>query len=256
MRDTVVLDPGEPPPAGAAAGSWANGRPAAPWPSTGIAPAGGGVWSTTADVARLLAALLEGRAPGAEATRPRRPAGEDLGWITSRHASGTVTWHNGRTGGFATWAGYEPGRRRAIVVLANTDRSVDRVGLRMLDVGAGSGGSGAAGPLRLLLTVAGSLWGGVALLALTRRRKLDRLRVVATALSAVALLALSAALGAWEGLPPALWVAGAGLAGSGLALTALRWPALPVSAGRHPVWRWASTLATGAFAGVVVLLTA
>jgi len=260
MSDTVVVAPGEPPPPAAAAGARAAGRPASPWPSAGYAPAGGGVWSTTTDLSRLLAALLEGRAPGAEAVRPRHSAGADdrigLGWVTSRHGHRTVTWHNGTTGGFAAWAGHEPGGRRAAVVLSNTDRSVDRVALRLLGAAAQSERADGPGLARVLGTVVLSLWGGAALLVVARRRDLDRLRVVEATLSAVALLGLAAVLGAWQAVPSAVWLAGTGLAGVGLALAGSRWRGLPPTPRRRPALRWASTLTTGALALLVVLLAA
>lgn len=101
-----------------------------------------------------------------------------------------------------------------------------------------------------------TLWGGTSLLLVARRRELDRLRVLEPALSAVALLALAAVLGAWQAVPPAVWLAGAGLAGVGLALAASRWSALPLTPRRRPVLRWASTLTSGGLALVLVLLAA
>jgi hypothetical protein len=44
-----------------------------------------------------------------------------------------VVWHNGGTWGFRSFVGFTPDRDRAVVVLANTARSVDRIGWRLLD---------------------------------------------------------------------------------------------------------------------------
>jgi serine-type D-Ala-D-Ala carboxypeptidase/endopeptidase len=65
-----------------------------------------------------------------------------LGWLIARPpgTAGPVLWHNGGTGGFRSFAALarEPGT--AVVVLSNTTRSVDRLGLRLLK--ALSGGAG------------------------------------------------------------------------------------------------------------------
>jgi serine-type D-Ala-D-Ala carboxypeptidase/endopeptidase len=44
-----------------------------------------------------------------------------------------VVWHNGGTWGFSSFAAFSPERHRAVVVLSNTARSVDRLGWRLLD---------------------------------------------------------------------------------------------------------------------------
>ena len=46
---------------------------------------------------------------------------------------GPEVFHNGGTWGFASFAGFSPERDRAAVVLANTARSVDRLGWRLLE---------------------------------------------------------------------------------------------------------------------------
>ena len=46
-----------------------------------------------------------------------------------------MVWHNGGTWGFRSFAGVSPARDRAVVVLSNTARSVDRLGWRLLDGG-------------------------------------------------------------------------------------------------------------------------
>ncbi|GAA2690889.1 hypothetical protein GCM10010412_080770 [Nonomuraea recticatena] len=38
---------------------------------------------------------------------------------------GRRIWHNGRTGGFASYVGFDPERRIGVVVLSGTARSVD-----------------------------------------------------------------------------------------------------------------------------------
>ena len=54
----------------------------------------------------------------------RRPAGNAaldiaLGWHVLKAQGTEVVWHNGGTGGYRTWMGYEPKSRNAVVVLSN-----------------------------------------------------------------------------------------------------------------------------------------
>ncbi|WP_309133521.1 serine hydrolase domain-containing protein [Cellulomonas sp.] len=120
------------------AGTDASGRSHAPWVMDGFAPAGG-VRSTTGDLALLVQALLDGTAPGTDALEPRADLDEDrIGhfWVTSTTSDGrTVTWHNGRTGGFAAWIGLDREAGRGVVVLSDVSASVDEVGLRLLEEG-------------------------------------------------------------------------------------------------------------------------
>jgi D-alanyl-D-alanine-carboxypeptidase/D-alanyl-D-alanine-endopeptidase len=56
-----------------------------------------------------------------------------LGWLLAHPpgAAGPVLWHNGGTAAFAaSWVCQ--GADTAVVVLSNTARSVDRLGLRLL----------------------------------------------------------------------------------------------------------------------------
>ncbi|MFF0739736.1 serine hydrolase domain-containing protein [Streptomyces sp. NPDC004111] len=113
-----------------------DGRAVAPWVSPGYAPAGVGVLSTARDLARLLGAVLEGRAPGADAARPRFAAeGANrvgLGWLTLNRDGRQMTWHNGATGGSRSFVGFDRARGRAVAVLSNTDREVDTLGSRLV----------------------------------------------------------------------------------------------------------------------------
>ena len=58
-----------------------------------------------------------------------------LGWlIVSRRKKPPVTWHSGGTWGFRSFASIVPQEGLAVVVLANTARSVDRLGYQLLDL--------------------------------------------------------------------------------------------------------------------------
>lgn len=119
-----------------ARGTSASGTHQAPWIAEGWAPAGIGPWSTTPDLARLVAALADGSAPGADATDPvtKFSDNEQIGlfWLTSTFDGRAVTWHNGGTGGFSSFVGFERETGRGVVVLANTDADVDAQALELL----------------------------------------------------------------------------------------------------------------------------
>lgn len=115
-------------------GYTATGRCSAPWTLGAEAPAGS-VRSTLADMVKYARAQLDGSAPGAEATVMVSDAGEvgsiGYAWITT----GTVTWHNGGTGGFTSWIGFDRENHRAVVVLNNTTASVDDLGFALIETG-------------------------------------------------------------------------------------------------------------------------
>ena len=103
-----------------------TGLPVQPWVMDAYAPAGAAV-STTADLAKLATALLDGTAPGMAALDPttamstgetnRRIGGF---WFTSTWQSGqTITWHNGQTGGYSSYLGLDRAHRRAVIVLSD-----------------------------------------------------------------------------------------------------------------------------------------
>ena len=118
-----------------------RGRPRPPIED--FMPAAGSLRSSAEDMLRFLAACLEPPAepPGpalALAQEPHARIGKrlELGlcWmISNRRQRPKVVWHNGGTWGFRSFAGIAPADRTAAVVLANTARSVDRLGFRLLE---------------------------------------------------------------------------------------------------------------------------
>lgn len=66
-----------------------------------------------------------------ETGRPGLTVG--MGWHIIKTPGGTVVWHNGGTGGYRTFTGFDPVRRVGVVVLSNSSVSVDDVGLHLLD---------------------------------------------------------------------------------------------------------------------------
>jgi len=70
----------------------------------------------------------------------RRPTGTPnleigLGWHIWTRNGHEIIWHNGGTGGYRTWIGFDPKSRTGVVVLSNTttNAGVDDIGLHLLD---------------------------------------------------------------------------------------------------------------------------
>lgn len=59
-----------------------------------------------------------------------------LGWHTMPIKGKDITWHNGSTGGFKSFAGFIAGENKAVVVLSNSGSSVDDIGLHLLNPAA------------------------------------------------------------------------------------------------------------------------
>jgi serine-type D-Ala-D-Ala carboxypeptidase/endopeptidase len=59
-----------------------------------------------------------------------------LNWMSLHAAGDTIVWHNGGTGGYRTFIGFEPSRKIGVVVLTNSGGAgVDDIGMRMLNPG-------------------------------------------------------------------------------------------------------------------------
>lgn len=56
-----------------------------------------------------------------------------LGWIIRAGEAGVIHWHNGGTGGYRSFAGFDKGNGVGVVVLSNNNESVDLIGVRLLD---------------------------------------------------------------------------------------------------------------------------
>src|SRR5690606_4372351 len=126
MTDTRLAMTGTAP-TDMAAGHDAAGNPVPHWDFDAFAPAGGLV-STAADLAKFIAAASGANqtplAPAFETMLARtRPAGASdaigLGWFITPTGSGEVVWHNGITGGFRSFAGFERQSGNGVVVLSN-----------------------------------------------------------------------------------------------------------------------------------------
>jgi D-alanyl-D-alanine-carboxypeptidase/D-alanyl-D-alanine-endopeptidase len=57
-----------------------------------------------------------------------------LGWHTLKHHDANIVWHNGGTGGFRSFVGFNPARKVGVVVLSNTaNEGFDDIGRHILD---------------------------------------------------------------------------------------------------------------------------
>ncbi|GGM21608.1 hypothetical protein GCM10011608_02810 [Micromonospora sonchi] len=260
MTATVLATDSSALPSGRAQGARTSGRTADPWTGAGYAPAGIGYWSTAEDLARLVAATAAGTAPGADAREPRFVDDEHTrvgyGWFTTRHGDREITWHNGATGGFYAYVGFERATGKGVVVLGNTDRGVEPVGLRLLGVPqerAGATPSGLSAWVGVALALLFTFIGGLSLLGSAVRPVLDRLTGLSAAAWALAYPLLGHRLGDWSVVPGWLWPAGLGLSAAGLALVAYRWRRLPLNGAAVP---WRRTVVVGASLTGALVVTA
>ncbi|WP_412074968.1 serine hydrolase domain-containing protein [Streptomyces xanthophaeus] len=136
MADTVVTVDGTRS-GRCAQGHDGRGRPTPPWNLAGLAGAGG-LRSTATDLVAFVRAQLDGGpAELAEAIRMTRAvehrqssfAWVHLGWMAhrlhARQGAHLQIWHNGGTGGFSSFVGFDPEKRLAVIALGNTQRPVD-----------------------------------------------------------------------------------------------------------------------------------
>ncbi|MEV0187834.1 serine hydrolase domain-containing protein [Kitasatospora purpeofusca] len=165
LKDTV-LEPSPEQTARLAPGHTTGGRPVPAWHLADLAGAGG-LRSTAADLAVLLRAQLAAgpeasgaagepaeapersgeAAPGTELAaaialtrevrhRVNPVAWMHLGWLGhrlhARQGGHLQIWHNGGTGGYRSFVAFDPERQVGVIVLANTRRSVDAPGVRLL----------------------------------------------------------------------------------------------------------------------------
>jgi serine-type D-Ala-D-Ala carboxypeptidase/endopeptidase len=122
-------------------------QPAANWDIPTFAGAGA-LRSDARDMLTFIAAHLgyveSPLAPAMAAmTKVRRPGGGPqidvaLAWIVAKRDGREIFWHNGGTGGYRCFMGYDPKSRVGVVVLSNmsTKIGVDDIGMHLLDSSA------------------------------------------------------------------------------------------------------------------------
>nr|WP_225578216.1 serine hydrolase [Rhodanobacter sp. 7MK24] len=144
MKDTSVAM-GKGNPAGMAIGHDASGKAVPNWHFDALAAAGG-IRSTGADMLRyleanmgllrspLLPAMQLAQSPRASSGVPDNQIG--LIWMTLHKEGGQdVIWHNGMTGGYASFIGFTADRKHGVVILTNAQIGVDDLGLATLRAG-------------------------------------------------------------------------------------------------------------------------
>lgn len=67
------------------------------------------------------------------ADMPDPDMGIGLGWIVHDTKDGRMLWHNGGTGGYSSFVGFDPESQVAVVVLSNAAAPVDFLGFRLLN---------------------------------------------------------------------------------------------------------------------------
>jgi CubicO group peptidase (beta-lactamase class C family) len=123
-----------------ATGHDGQGKPTENWDLDVLAGAGA-IKSTGHDMLRYLEAnmgVLESPLDAAMrfAHKPRLPLGgnEKIGlvWMTRHDKAGDVVWHNGMTGGYASFVGFTADGKHGVVILTNAQQSVDDLGFATL----------------------------------------------------------------------------------------------------------------------------
>jgi hypothetical protein len=89
-------------------------------------------------MARFLQAHMQGTLAGVSATHPAQVRIDDtqsvaLGWFIEQRHGEEIHWHNGGTGGFRTFAGFNLKSGKGVVVLSNVSQGVDDIGLHLLN---------------------------------------------------------------------------------------------------------------------------
>jgi serine-type D-Ala-D-Ala carboxypeptidase/endopeptidase len=101
-------------------------------------PGAGAIRSTTRDMAKFIAAQMNGSLAGSRFSHEPRAKFDErvevgLAWMTLKARGDEIVWHNGGTGGFRTFAGFSKKSGRGVVVLANTSASMDEIGRHILN---------------------------------------------------------------------------------------------------------------------------
>ena len=118
-----------------------NGVPVANWDLPALAGAGA-IRSSLHDMLRYVAANMGLQKSKLTAAmnlthQPRHDKTGDstrvgLAWFINKRAEGDIISHDGGTGGYRTFAGFVKEKGKGVVVMTNSDQSVNDIGLRLL----------------------------------------------------------------------------------------------------------------------------
>ena len=124
-----------------ATGHDVGGKPVSNWDLPTLAGAGA-LRSTANDMLKFLAANLELTKSELQpamllAETPRHDAGSSvmqiaLGWHILKKSNADIVWHNGGTGGYHSFVGFDKKHKIGVVVLANSANDIDDIGLKIL----------------------------------------------------------------------------------------------------------------------------
>ncbi|MBK7600246.1 MAG: serine hydrolase [Acidobacteria bacterium] len=79
----------------------------------------------------LLTAMQKTHQPQHDMGTPDVEVG--LGWIIQKKFDTEIVWHNGGTGGYHSFIGFDKKKRRGVVVLSNSTNDIDDIGLHLLE---------------------------------------------------------------------------------------------------------------------------
>ncbi len=85
------------------------------------------VGEPTSDLERAMRASHEPR------ERASAEASVGLNWMTRHVGDASILWHNGGTGGFRTFVGFDPDARIGVVVLTNSAHVADDIGFHLIN---------------------------------------------------------------------------------------------------------------------------
>jgi CubicO group peptidase (beta-lactamase class C family) len=121
-----------------AQGHSSDGKPAHNWDFQAIAPAGA-VYSDARDMLMYLQSYMRKTSAAQQlAVQPQKSIEEGTGakiglaWIIDQAKGQPYAWHNGQTGGYASFAGYTLDGKRGVIILSSTANDVDALGLASL----------------------------------------------------------------------------------------------------------------------------
>ncbi len=101
----------------------------------------GGLYSTPRDLARfveanagILSTPLYPAMTNAQALRFSDDQGNRIGlaWFHFAVGSTDLVWHNGQVGGFTSFAGINPDKKRGVIILSNSEYGITRLGFHLL----------------------------------------------------------------------------------------------------------------------------
>lgn len=119
-----------------AQGHGTDGKPARNWDFQAITGAGAVLSSARDLVAYLQSYMLKPDAAHTLALKKQAELGGGKGialaWIVDQAQGQPFTWHNGQTGGYASFIGFTADGRKGVVVLSSTSRQVDALGVASL----------------------------------------------------------------------------------------------------------------------------